>query len=82
MTGVRRDFWRSPTSTLSAKTVPYSRLHRKTPSWVLNISREGDSTTSPGSLFQGSVTLTVKNYYFLKCNTAIKTAVNVGTTSV
>ena len=35
--------------------VPYSRLHRKMPKQVLNISREEDSTASMGSLFQGSV---------------------------
>jgi len=32
----------------------------------LNISREGDSTTSLGSLFQCSVTLRVKKF-FLSC---------------
>ena len=37
--------------------VTYSRLHRTLSRWVLNISREGDSTTSLGSLFQCSVTL-------------------------
>jgi len=39
--------------------VTYSRLHRTLSRWVLNISREGDSTASLGSLFQGSVTLRV-----------------------
>ena len=33
--------------------------------WVLNISREGDSTISLGSLFQCSVTLTVKNFFLM-----------------
>ena len=37
--------------------VTYSRLHRTLSRRVLNISREGDSTTSLGSLFQCSVTL-------------------------
>jgi len=37
--------------------VTYSRLHRTLSRRVLNISREGDSTTSLGSLCQGSVTL-------------------------
>ena len=32
----------------------------ETSMWVLNISREGDSTTSLGNLFQCSVTVTVK----------------------
>ena len=36
--------------------VTYSRLHRTSSRRVLNISREGDSTTFLGSLFQGSVT--------------------------
>jgi len=40
--------------------VTYSRLHRTLSRWGLNISREGDSTTSLGSLFQGSVTLRVE----------------------
>ena len=35
----------------------YSSLHRTLSRRVLNISREGDSTTSLGSLFQCSVTL-------------------------
>ena len=43
-----------------AKQATYSRLHRDVSRQVLNISMEGDSTTSPGSLSQGSVTLTVK----------------------
>jgi len=34
--------------------VTYSRLHRTLSRWVLNNSREGDSTTSLGSLFQCS----------------------------
>ena len=37
--------------------VTYSRLHRTLSRRGLNISREGDSTASLGSLFQGSVTL-------------------------
>jgi len=40
--------------------VTYSRLHRTLSRQVLNISREGDSTTSLGSLFQCSVTFRVK----------------------
>ena len=43
--------------------VTYSRLHRTLSRWVLNISREGDSTTSLGSLFQCSVTLRVKKFF-------------------
>ena len=37
--------------------VTQSRLHRTTSRWILNISREGDSTASLGSLGQCSVTL-------------------------
>ena len=40
--------------------VTYSRLHRTVSRWVLNISREEESTTSLGSLFQCSITLKVK----------------------
>ena len=39
----------------------YSRLHRTLSRRVLNISREGDSTTSLGSLFQCSIN-NMKNY--------------------
>ena len=42
--------------------VTYSSLHRVSSRWVLNISREGDSTTPLGSLFQDSVTLRVKKF--------------------
>ena len=43
-----------------AKLVPHSRSHRKASRWVLNVPREGDPTIPLGSLFQCSVTLTVK----------------------
>jgi len=33
--------------------------------WVLNISREGESTTSLGSLFQGSVTVREKLFFLM-----------------
>ena len=39
----------------------YSRLHRTASRRVLNISREGDSTTSLGTLFQCSGTLRGRN---------------------
>ena len=45
--------------------VTYSRLHRTTSRRVLNISREGDSTTSLGSLFQGSITLRGKKFFLM-----------------
>jgi len=45
--------------------VTYSRLHRTLSRQVLNISREGDSTTSLGRLFQCSITLRVKKFFFV-----------------
>ena len=45
--------------------VTYSRLHRTLSRRVLNISREGDSTTSLGNLFQGFVTLRVKKFFLM-----------------
>ena len=48
--------------------VTYSRLHRTLSRRVLNISREGDSTTSLGSLFQGSITLRVKKFLLMSIN--------------
>ena len=50
------DHWVQP----PLKQIPYSRLHRKVSSQVLNISREGSSTTSLGSLFQFFITLIVR----------------------
>lgn len=47
------------------KQIPYSMLHRKLFRWVLSISREGDSTISLDSLFQCSVTLTIKNVFLM-----------------
>ena len=47
---------------LCRSRVIYSRLHRTPSRRVLNISREGDSTTSLGSLFQCSVTLRGKKF--------------------
>jgi len=43
--------------------VTQSRLHRTASRRVLNISREGESPTSLGSLFQCSVTLKVKKFF-------------------
>jgi len=60
--GTGRNFWESPNPTLLLKQVHCSRLYRKASSWVLNISREDDSSTSLGSLFQFSVTRTVKEF--------------------
>lgn len=53
--GVGRDHERSLSPIPLLKQVFKSRSHRKASRWVLSIPR-GDSTTSPGSLFQCSVT--------------------------
>ena len=45
--------------------VTYSRLHRTLSRRVWNISRGGDSTTSLGSLGQGSVTLRGKKFFLM-----------------
>ena len=45
--------------------VTYSRLHRTVSRWVFSISREGDSTTSLGSLFQRSITLRGKKVFLV-----------------
>jgi len=42
-----------------------SRLHRTLSRRVLNLSREGDSTASLGSLFQCSVTLRGKKFFLM-----------------
>ena len=49
--------------------VTYSRLHRTSSSRVLNISREGDSTISLGSLFQCSIIFREKKFFLMfNCN--------------
>jgi len=45
-----------------AKQAPNSRLHREMSRRVLNISKEGQSANSLGSLFQCSVNLTLKKF--------------------
>ena len=45
--------------------VTYGRLQRTLSGQVLNISRERDSTTSLGSLFQWSVTLRGKKFFLM-----------------
>ena len=45
--------------------VTQSRLHSTASGRVWNISREGDSTASLGSLFQGSITLRGKKFFLL-----------------
>ena len=50
MVGVGRDLCGSPSPTPCRSRVAYSRLHRTLSRRVWNISREGDSTTSLGSM--------------------------------
>jgi len=57
--GTSRYHWVEP----PAKAVPYNWSHKSVSRWVLNIFIEGDSTTSPGSLCQCSVILTVKKFF-------------------
>ena len=64
--GAGRDLQRSSSPTPLPKQAPQTRLHRQ----VLNISREGESTTSLGSLFLCSVTLTVKKFSAHLCGTS------------
>jgi len=65
MVGVGRDLCGSHSPTLCPSRVTYSRLQRTTSRRVLSISREGDSTTSLGSLGQGSITLRVKKFFLI-----------------
>jgi len=58
--------WKGPPEIIEsnsfAKQAPYSRLHRKVSRRVLDMFREGECTASGGSLFQCSVTLTMKKF--------------------
>ena len=65
MVGVGRDLCGSSSPTPCRSRVTQSRLHRTLSRRVLSISREGDSTTSLGSLRQGSVTLRVKKFFLM-----------------
>jgi len=65
MVGVGRDLCGSPSPTPCQSRVTQSRLHRTLFRRVLNISREGDSTASLGSLGQGSVTLRGKKFFLM-----------------
>ncbi|NXF79456.1 ACRBP protein, partial [Sclerurus mexicanus] len=58
----------SPEITSEQEIPARGRLHRNVSRCILNISREGDSTTFLGSLFQCSVTLRVKkSFLILSC---------------
>ena len=63
MAGVGRNLCGSSSPTPCQSRVTYSKLHRSLSRRVLNISREGDSTASLGSLGQGSVTLRGKKFF-------------------
>ena len=65
MVGVGRDLCGSSSPTPCQSRVTYSRLHRTLSRRVLNISRDRDSTTSLGSLFQGSITLRGKKFFLM-----------------
>ena len=71
MAGVGRELCGSSSPTPCRSRVTYSRLQRTLSRWVLKISREGDSTTSLGSLFQCSVSLRGKKFFLMfrrKCS--------------
>ena len=63
--GVGRDLCGSPSPAPCPSRVTQSRLHSTVARRVLNISREGDSTTSLGSLGQGSITLRGKKFFLM-----------------
>ena len=65
LVGFGRDLCGSSSPTPCRSRVTYSRLHRTLSRWILNISREGDSTTSLSSLFQCSVTLRGKKFFLM-----------------
>ena len=65
MFGVGRDLCGSPSPTPCPSRVTQSRLHSTASRRGWNISREGDSTTSLGSLGQGSVTLRGKKFFLV-----------------
>ena len=63
--GVGKDLWVSSNPTPLQKQVLQSRLHRKQSRWILNISREGNSTASLGSLFQCTVIVRVMKLFLI-----------------
>ena len=65
MVAVRSDLCGHPVQPLCRSRVTYSRLHRTLSRRVLNISREGDSTTPLGSLCQCSITLRGKKFFLM-----------------
>jgi len=65
MVRVGRALCGSPSPTPCPSRVTQRRLHRTASRRGLNIPREGDSTTSLGSLDQGSVTLRGKKFFLI-----------------
>ena len=57
--------WKGPLWVTQSNPVTQSRLHKTLSRWVLNVSREGEPTTSLGILLQCSVTLRVKKFFFM-----------------
>lgn len=60
---IRRDLWRSSSQMPGSKQVSSSRLLRALPGSVLIISKDGESTTSAGNLFQHLTILTVRKVF-------------------
>ena len=65
LVGVGRDLCGSSSPGPYWSRVTQSRLHRTLSRRVLNISREGESTTPLGNLFQSSVTLRGKKFFLM-----------------
>jgi len=68
MVGVGKDLCGSSSPTLLLKQGHLQQAAQDLSKRVLNISREGDSTISLGSLFQGSVTLRGKFFLMFTWN--------------
>ena len=64
--------WEGPLESNESKPCSGRVTHSKSPrtvsSWVLSISKDGDSTSPLVNLFQCSTTLTVKKVFFLCLN--------------
>lgn len=65
VTEIGKDLRRSSSPIPMLKQVPYSVLHMEASWRVLNIFRERDSTASPGSLFQCSVTVKARKIFLM-----------------
>lgn len=65
ITVVGRYLQRSSRANPLLKQVPYRRLYRKVSRRIQSISREGDPTTSLGSLLRYSAILKVKNFLLM-----------------